>query len=41
MQSNFQSMEVRNSEFAAYVEEFTNNTFVMVVVSDINIRKYR
>ncbi|EDV28405.1 Ras-related GTP-binding protein A [Trichoplax sp. H2] len=37
MQSNFQSMEVRNSEFAAYVEEFTNNTFVMVVISDIAI----
>ncbi|KAL1461270.1 hypothetical protein WDU94_013187 [Cyamophila willieti] len=33
----FHSMEVRNSQFAAFIDEFTSNTFVMVVISDPNI----
>lgn len=30
-------MEVRNSNFAAFIDLFTSNTYVMVVVSDPNI----
>ncbi|ESO05301.1 hypothetical protein HELRODRAFT_78026, partial [Helobdella robusta] len=30
----FNSIEVRNSKFAAYIESFTPNTYVMVVTSD-------
>eukprot|EP00301_Raphidiophrys_heterophryoidea_P004499 c11949_g1_i2.p1 GENE.c11949_g1_i2~~c11949_g1_i2.p1 ORF type:complete len:324 (-),score=70.45 c11949_g1_i2:992-1894(-) len=36
--AQFQSMEVRNSNFAAYVDGFTTNTFVMVVVSDKSVQ---
>uniref|UniRef100_T1J570 Ras-related GTP-binding protein A n=1 Tax=Strigamia maritima TaxID=126957 RepID=T1J570_STRMM len=32
--AQFQSMEVRNSEFAAYIDVFTPNTYVMVIMSD-------
>jgi len=35
----FQSMEVRNSRFAAFIDVFTPNTYVMVVMSDPGIRK--
>lgn len=43
-------MEVRNSNFAAFIDMFTSNTYVMVVMSDpaipseatlINIRNAR
>ena len=37
--AQFQSMEVRNSNFAAYMDVFTPNTYVMVVCSDSTIRK--
>lgn len=48
--AQFQSMEVRNSNFAAYIDVFTSNTYVMVIMSDptipseatlINIRNAR
>lgn len=34
-------MEVRNSAFAAYIDVFTPNTYVMVIMSDSSIRKYK
>jgi hypothetical protein len=37
----FQSMEVRNSTFACFIELCTPNTYVMVVISDPTICKYR
>jgi len=37
--SNFTSMEVRNSMFAAYIDGFTTNTYVMVIMSDPSIRE--
>lgn len=39
LQSQFQSMEVRNAQFAAFIDTLTPNTYVMVVVSDTSIRK--
>lgn len=48
--AQFQSMEVRNSKFAAFIDVFTSNTYVMVITSDpkipsaatlINIRNAR
>nr|XP_051683681.1 ras-related GTP-binding protein B isoform X1 [Oryctolagus cuniculus] len=36
--ASFQSMEVRNSNFAAFIDIFTSNTYVMVVMSDPSIR---
>ena len=38
--ASFQSMEVRNSSFAAFIDGFTSNTYVMVIMSDSTIRKY-
>lgn len=35
--AQFQNMEVRNSQFAAFIESFTANTYVMVVLSDASI----
>ncbi|XP_055334554.1 ras-related GTP-binding protein A-like [Paramacrobiotus metropolitanus] len=35
--AQFQSMEVRNANFAAYMDVFTPNTYVMVVCSDSTI----
>ncbi|CAG0882872.1 unnamed protein product [Darwinula stevensoni] len=35
--AQFQSMEVRNSGFAAFIDVFTSNTFVMVILSDPTI----
>lgn len=35
--ASFQSMEVRNSHFAAFVDAFTSNTYVMVIMSDSSI----
>jgi len=37
MQTQFSTMEIRNSEFDAFIHELTNNTFVMVIVSDKSI----
>lgn len=39
LHAQFQSMEVRNSSFAAYIDAFTSNTYAMVVMSDTEIRK--
>ena len=33
-------MEVRNSMFAAYIDGFTTNTYVMVIMSDPSIREF-
>lgn len=38
--AQFQSMEVRNTNFAAFIDIFTSNTYVMVIMSDPTIRKY-
>jgi len=35
--ASFESMEVRNSSFAAFIEMFTPNMVVMVVMSDTSI----
>jgi hypothetical protein len=37
----FQSMEVRNSTFACFIELLTPNTYVMVVISDPSICKFQ
>lgn len=37
--AQFQSMHVKNSNFAAFIDIFTPNTYVMVVTSDSSIRK--
>jgi len=37
-QAQFQSMEVRNSGFAAFIDVFTSNTYIMVIMSDPNIQ---
>jgi Ras-related GTP-binding protein A/B len=38
-QAQFQGMEVRNSNFTAYIDYFTANTYIMVIMSDQQIRK--
>lgn len=38
--AQFQNMELRNSRFAAFIDIFTPNTYVMVVMSDPTIREY-
>ncbi|KAK2119866.1 hypothetical protein P7K49_001252 [Saguinus oedipus] len=35
--ASFQSTKVRNSNFAAFIDIFTSNTYVMVVMSDPSI----
>ncbi|XP_064638588.1 ras-related GTP-binding protein A [Lineus longissimus] len=35
--ASFQSMEVRNASFAAFIDIFTSNTYVMVIMSDPTI----
>jgi len=35
--AQFQSMEVRNLQFAAFIDVFTPNTYVMVITSDHNL----
>ncbi|EDO37935.1 predicted protein [Nematostella vectensis] len=37
LHAHFQSMEVKNSGFAAYIDVFTPNTYVMVIMSDTTI----
>eukprot|EP01125_Pyxidicula_operculata_P004232 TRINITY_DN1629_c0_g2_i1.p1 TRINITY_DN1629_c0_g2~~TRINITY_DN1629_c0_g2_i1.p1 ORF type:complete len:309 (-),score=50.45 TRINITY_DN1629_c0_g2_i1:88-1014(-) len=36
-QSQFKSMEIRNSKFSAYIDEFTPNTYIMVITYDTQI----
>lgn len=38
--AQFHSMEVRNMNFACFIDVFTSNTYVMVIMSDPQIRKY-
>lgn len=40
-QAQFQSMEVRNSAFAAFIDVFTTNTYIMAVLSDSTLRTSR
>lgn len=40
LSAQFHSMEVRNSQFAAYIDVFTPNTYVLVVTSDSSLRKF-
>lgn len=40
-QAQFQGMEVRNSNFTAFIDFFTTNTYIMVIMSDQNIRTCR
>jgi Ras-related GTP-binding protein A/B len=40
LQAQFQSMEVRNSCFAAFIDVFTPNTYIMVIMSDPDIREW-
>ena len=40
LQAQFQCMEVRNSSFAAFIDMFTANTYIMVIISDPSIRKH-
>lgn len=37
LHAHFQSMEVRNSSFSAFIDVFTPNTYVMVIMSDSTI----
>eukprot|EP01119_Soliformovum_irregulare_P015837 TRINITY_DN4520_c1_g1_i1.p1 TRINITY_DN4520_c1_g1~~TRINITY_DN4520_c1_g1_i1.p1 ORF type:complete len:321 (-),score=87.63 TRINITY_DN4520_c1_g1_i1:70-900(-) len=37
-QAQFQAMEVRNTNFSAYIDIFTANTYIMVIVSDPTIQ---
>ena len=39
LQAQFKSMEVRNHAFAAFIDTFTPNTYVMVIMTDSSIRK--
>ena len=39
LQAQFKSMEVRNHTFAAFIDTFTPNTYVMVIMTDSSIRK--
>eukprot|EP00558_Chaetoceros_sp_UNC1202_P003612 CAMPEP_0197252444 /NCGR_PEP_ID=MMETSP1429-20130617/61402_1 /TAXON_ID=49237 /ORGANISM="Chaetoceros sp., Strain UNC1202" /LENGTH=148 /DNA_ID=CAMNT_0042714835 /DNA_START=13 /DNA_END=460 /DNA_ORIENTATION=- len=36
-QSQFQGMEVSNSRFSAFIDAFTANTYIMVIVSNPNV----
>ncbi|CAJ1936543.1 unnamed protein product [Cylindrotheca closterium] len=36
-QAQFQGMEVRNSRFSAFIDAFTANTYIMVIVSNPNV----
>jgi len=37
-QAQFQSMEVKNSSFSAFIDVFTTNTYIMVIMSDPEIQ---
>mmetsp|Transcript_17253 Transcript_17253/g.15145 ORF Transcript_17253/g.15145 Transcript_17253/m.15145 type:complete len:184 (+) Transcript_17253:281-832(+) len=38
MGTNIRSMLVRNSKFTSFIDEFTENTYIMVVISDPKIQ---
>jgi len=35
----FQGMEVENSKFTAFIDFFTTNTYIMIIMSDKTIEK--
>ena len=35
--ANFQSMEVRNTQFSSFIDVFTANTYIMVILSDSSV----
>lgn len=37
-QSNFMSMEVQNKNFTAFIDQFTTNTYIMIIISNPNIQ---
>lgn len=37
MGSQFDSIEIRNQNFSAFIDSFTNNTYIMLVLPDGNI----
>jgi len=37
-QSQFQGMECRNSRFTAFIDAFTANTYIMVIVSNPHVQ---
>jgi len=37
-QASLQSMEVKNRNFTAFIEQFTTNTYVMIIISNPNIQ---
>ena len=39
LQTQFKSMEVRNSSFSAFIDLLTPNTYVMVIMSDPDVCK--
>ena len=41
MGTNIRSMLVRNSKFTLFIDEFTENTYMMVVLFDPKIRKMK
>ncbi|XP_018651427.1 uncharacterized protein Smp_202170 [Schistosoma mansoni] len=38
--ANFTKIELRNHYFAAFIDVFTSNTYIMVVCSDLPIGKF-
>eukprot|EP01121_Diplochlamys_sp_Union-15-3_P007357 TRINITY_DN1862_c1_g1_i1.p1 TRINITY_DN1862_c1_g1~~TRINITY_DN1862_c1_g1_i1.p1 ORF type:complete len:314 (-),score=44.71 TRINITY_DN1862_c1_g1_i1:37-939(-) len=38
IKAQFSSMEVKNSNFSAYIDGFTKNTYIMVIISDPSIK---
>jgi hypothetical protein len=39
-QAQFKSMEIHNSNYSAYISEFTPNTYIMAVLYDTTIRTF-
>jgi Ras-related GTP-binding protein A/B len=37
-QSQFQAMQVRNSRFSAFIDAFTQNTYIMVIISNPHVK---
>lgn len=37
MGSQFESIQIRNSNFSAFIDSFTNNTYIMLVLSEGNV----
>ena len=37
-QAQFMSMEVQNKQFTAFIDQFTTNTYIMIIISNPNIQ---